>query len=197
MGDYEVIETTADNIRIEKTSLKPLSVDGINGTFYNLKGSEIYGLAMQDGKEIETNSYVTNFQGLKRGAIYYDGRSLHHAMVYNAKTEIKDYIKWAISGISLYPIYNPRAEGFTGAYADVLRATKHTAIGFKGNKVYLIASDKSLTLDDFRKGLLNSPIAFDGLINLDGGGSTQMTFGGKKLISSVRPLNHCVRLLSI
>lgn len=197
MGDYEVIKTTANNIRIERTSLKPLSMDGINGTFYNLKGSEIYGLAMQDNKEIETNSYVTNFQGLKRGTIYFNGSKLHHAMVYNARTEIKDFIKWGISGISLYPIYNPRAEGFTGAYADVLRATKHTALGFKGDKVYLIASDKSLTLDDFRKGLLNSRIAFDGLINLDGGGSTQMTFDGKKLISSVRALNHCVRLLNV
>lgn len=197
MGDYEVIETTAYNIRIEKTSLKPLAVDGINGTFYNLKGSEIYGLAMQDEKEIETNSYVTNFEGLKRGTIYFDGTKLHHAMVYNAKTEIKGYIKWAISGISLYPNYNPKAEGFVGAYADVLRATKHTAIGFKGNKVYLIASDKSLTLDDFRKGLLNSRIAFDGLINLDGGSSTQMNFDGKKVISSTRSLNHCVRLLGL
>ena len=197
MGDYEVIETTADNIRIERTSLKPLSVDGINGTFYNLKGSEIYGLAIQDGKEIETNSYVTNFHGLKRGTIYFDGKKLHHAMIYNAKSEIKDFIKWGISGISLYPTYDPKAEGFTGAYADVLRATKHTALGFKRDRVYLIASDKALTLDSFRNGLLNSDIAFDGLINLDGGGSTQMSFGGKKLISSVRALNHCVRLLNI
>lgn len=197
MGSYEVIETTADNIRVERTSLKSLSVDGINGTFYNLRGKEIYGLAMQDNKEIETNSYVTNFHSLKRGTIHYDGKKLHHAMIYNAKTEIKDPIKWGISGISLYPIYNPKAEGFTGAYADVLRATKHTAIGFKGDKVYLIASDKALTLENFRNGLLNSKIAFDGLINLDGGGSTQMTFGGKKVISSVRPLNHCVRLLNV
>lgn len=197
MGDYEVIETTADNIRIEKTPLKPLSVDGINGTFYNLKGSEIYGLAMQDGKEIEANSYVTNFDGLKRGTIYFDGNKLHHDMIYNAKLDIKEFIKWAISGISLYPLYIPRTEGFTGAYADVLRATKHTALGFKGDKVYLIASGKSLTLENFRNGLLNSRLAFDGLINLDGGGSTQMSFGGKKLISSVRALNHCVRLLSV
>ena len=197
MGDYEIIETTADNVRVERTSLKPLSVDGVNGTFYNLKGSEIYGLAMQDGKEIETNSYVTNFEGLKRGAIYFDGKSLHHAMIYNAKSEIKNFIKWGISGISLYPIYNPKAEGFTGAYADVLRTTKHTAIGFKGDRVYLIASDKALTLDSFRNGLLNSSISFDGLINLDGGGSTQMNFNGKKIISSVRALNHCVRLLQV
>lgn len=192
-----MIETTADNIKIEKTLRIPLNADGINGTFYNLSGKEIYGLAMQDNKEIETNSYVTNFHSLKRGTIYYDGKKLHHAMVYNAKTEIKDFIKWGISGISLYPIYNPRVEGFTGAYADVLRATKHTALGFKGDKVYLIASDKALSLDNFRNGLLNSRLAFDGLINLDGGGSTQMTFGGKKLISSVRALNHCIRLLSI
>lgn len=197
MGDYEFIETAADNIRIEKTPLKPLSVDGINGTFYNLRGKEIYGLAMQDGKEIETNSYVTNFGGLKRGTIYYDGKSLHHNMVYNAKTEIKDFIKWGISGISLYPTYDPKAEGFTGAYADVLRATKHTAVGFKRDRVYLIASNKALTLENFRNGLLNSSISFDGLINLDGGGSTQMGFDGKKLISSVRALNHCIRLLSI
>ena len=197
MGDYEVIETTADNICVERTSLKPLSVDGINGTFYNLKGSEIYGLAMQDGKEIETNSYVTNFHSLKRGTIYYDGKKLHHAMIYNAKSEIKDFIKWGISGISLYPIYNPKAEGFTGAYADVLRSTKHTALGFKGDKVYLIASAKSLTLENFKNGLLNSRLAFDGLINLDGGGSTQMNFNGKKVISSQRALNHCVKLLSI
>lgn len=196
MGGYEIIETTPNNIRIEKTLRIPLNVDGINGTFYSLKGPEIYGLAMQDGKEIETNSYVTNFDKLKRGSIYFDGNKMHHAMVYNAKTEIKDPIKWAISGISLYPIYNPKAEGFTGAYADVLRATKHTAIGFKGNKVYLIASDKSLTLDDFRRGLLNSKIAFDGLINLDGGGSTQMNFNGKKVISSTRSLNHCVRVIN-
>lgn len=195
MGDYEIIETTPNNIRIEKTLRIPLNVDGINGTFYSLKGPEIYGLAMQDGKEIEINSYVTNFDGLKRGVIYFDSSKLHHAMIYNAKTEIKDKVKWAISGISLYPIYNPKSEGFVGAYADVLRATKHTAIGFKGNKVYLIASGKSLTLDDFRRGLLNSKIAFDGLINLDGGGSTQMNFAGKKLISSTRSLNHCVRLI--
>lgn len=197
MGDYEIIETTADNIRIEKTLRIPLNVDGINGTFYNLRGKEIYGLAMQDNKEIETNSYVTNFHSLKRGTIYFDGKSLHHAMIYNAKTEIQGFIKWGISGISLYPTYNPKTEGFVGAYADVLRMTKHTAIGFKGEKVYLIASDKSLTLENFRNGLLNSRIAFDGLINLDGGGSTQMNFNGKKVISSQRALNHCIRLVSI
>lgn len=118
-------------------------------------------------------------------------------MVCNAKAEIKTPIKWAISGVSLYPAYDPKAEGFVGAYADVLRETKHTALGYKGNKIYLIASDKALTLENFRNGLLNSSISFDGLINLDGGGSTQMSFNGKKIISSVRPLNHAVKVVQI
>lgn len=170
---------------------------GVNGTFYRIGGSEIYGIAIQNGKPLEENSYVSNFSGYKRGTIYFDGAQVHHQMVYNAKTEIKEQIKWAISGVSLYPTYDPKSEGFVGAYADVLRATKHTAIGYKGNKIYLIATDKTMTLENFRKNLLNSAIAFDGLINLDGGGSTQMNFNGKKIITSVRPLNHAVRVANI
>lgn len=170
---------------------------GVNGTFYRIGGSEIYGIAIQNGKPLEENSYVSNFSGYKRGTIYFDGAQVHHQMVYNAKTEIKEQIKWAISGVSLYPTYDPKSEGFVGAYADVLRATKHTALGFKGDKVYLIASAKALTLENFKNGLLNSRLAFDGLINLDGGGSTQMNFNGKKIISSVRPLNHAVRVVNI
>ena len=108
-------------------------------------------------------------------------------------------MNWAISGIELYPNYDPKREGFTGKYSDVLRATKHTAIGFKDNKVYLIVSNKNLTMLEFRNKLLNSKIAFDGLIALDGGGSSQMVYNGKEILKSSRPLNHgifVVHLLS-
>lgn len=118
-------------------------------------------------------------------------------MIYNIRTEVHTDVRWAISGISLYPVWDTKKEGFVGPYVDVLRATAHTAIGFRGKKVYLIASDRKYTLEEFRNRILNSSIGFDGLIALDGGGSTQMNFGGKKLISSVRPLNHVVRLLNI
>ena len=37
-------------------------------------------------------------------------------------------IEWAIGGLGLHN-YNPSAEGFTGAYSDVLRSTGHTGIG--------------------------------------------------------------------
>lgn len=194
LDGLHVIETTADNIEILKVPNVPLykqSLNGINGTFYNIGKSEIYGIAIQDDKPLDTNSYVSTFNGIKRGTIWYDGNKTQVGLVYNANDEIKTRIKWAVSGIELYPNYNPSAEGFIGGYADVLRKTNHTAIGFKDNTVYLIVS-KNLTLLDFRNKILNSKLAFDGLINLDGGGSTQMNFGGKSIISTTRPLNHAI-----
>lgn len=166
---------------------------GINGTFYAIGKSQIYGIAIQDGRPLEINSYVSNFNGLKRGTIWYDGKSMYIGRIYNTKTEIKTKIAWAISGVELYPNYDPKREGFVGAYADVLRKCNHTAIGFKGERVYLITG-KDLSMLDFRTKILNSNIAFDGLIALDGGGSTQMRYDGKDIIKSSRVLNHGIFL---
>ncbi|MDY2987720.1 MAG: phosphodiester glycosidase family protein [Peptoniphilus sp.] len=163
----------------------------MNGTFYAIGKSEIYGIAIQDNKALEINSFVSNFKKIKRGTVWFDGQKMHIDRIYNAKTEIKTNIKWAISGIMLYPNYDPELEGFTGAYSDVLRKANHTAIGFKENKIYLIAG-KNLSLHEFRKNILNSKIAFDGLINLDGGGSTQMNYNNKSIISTSRVLNHAI-----
>lgn len=173
-----------------------MNVDGINGTFYAIGKKPIYGIAIQDGRPLEANSYVSNFEGLKRGTIWFDGNNISVGMLYNIRTEVHTAIRWAISGISLYPVWNTKKEGFIGPYMDVLRATAHTAIGFRGKKVYLIASDRKYTLEEFRNKILNSSIAFDGLIALDGGGSTQMRFKDKDIVKSVRRLNHCVRILN-
>ena len=172
--------------------IAPLNVNtGINGTFYNIGSKDIYGIAMQDNKEICINSYVSNFDGVKRGCIWFDGQKMNIGRIYNVKEEIKGSIKWAISGLELYPSYSPTLEGFIGAYSDVLRKCNHTAIGYKDNKVYLMACE-NLYLKDFREKMLNSSIAFDGIINLDGGGSTQMNFNGKSIIKSTRKLNHAI-----
>lgn len=51
--------------------------------------------------------------------------------------ELPKTLRWAIGGCGLLDYYNPAAEGFTGAYADVLRRTNHTLIGVKNKMVYL------------------------------------------------------------
>lgn len=45
-------------------------------------------------------------------------------------------VVWAVGGMGLLGNYNPAAEGFTGAYSDVLRKTNHTVLGYKGGMLY-------------------------------------------------------------
>lgn len=46
--------------------------------------------------------------------------------------------KWAVGGMGLLGMFQPVAEGFSGAYSDVLRKTGHTVLGVKNNMCYLI-----------------------------------------------------------
>jgi hypothetical protein len=52
-------------------------------------------------------------------------------------SELPSGVRWAIGGMGLLDYYDTAAEGFTGAYSDVLRKTNHTVIGVKGDLVYL------------------------------------------------------------
>lgn len=52
-------------------------------------------------------------------------------------TELPSDCRWAIGGVGLLGNYNTSAEGFTGAYSDVLRKTNHTLVGVKNGMVYL------------------------------------------------------------
>ena len=45
-------------------------------------------------------------------------------------------VVWAVGGLGLIDRYDPAAEGFTGAYSDVLRKTNHTVLGYKGGMLY-------------------------------------------------------------
>ena len=45
-------------------------------------------------------------------------------------------VVWAVGGLGLLDRYDPAAEGFTGRFADVLRKTNHTVLGYKGGMLY-------------------------------------------------------------
>ena len=45
-------------------------------------------------------------------------------------------VVWAVGGLGLLDRYAPAAEGFVGAYSDVLRKTNHTVLGYKGGLLY-------------------------------------------------------------
>mgnify|MGYP001453062371 FL=1 len=53
-----------------------------------------------------------------------------------ASASLLDNVVWAVGGMGLLGNYNPAAEGFTGAFSDVLRKTNHTVLGYKGGMLY-------------------------------------------------------------
>ena len=74
---------------------------------------------------------------------------------------------WAVGGMGLLGNYNPAAEGFTGRFADVLRKTNHTVLGYKGGLLYGVYC-KNMTaqqVNAFVRGKLKLEYA----VMLDGG----------------------------
>ena len=76
-------------------------------------------------------------------------------------------IRWAVGGMGLLDMYNPAAEGFTGAYSDVLRNTNHTILGVKNGMVYLVYC-KSMTGSQVNV-FCRDKLRLDHAIMLDGG----------------------------
>lgn len=200
-----MIETTPDNISMEKAQGKTLSQlkkNGMSGTFFwTGKPTSLTHngghLVMQDNKPLNENGYVTEYDpSVKRPVLIYDGKNTIFKRLNNIYEEYSGNIKWAIGGgPTLYPngLYNPKNDGFTGAQAGVLGTSNHSAIGYGNNgKIYLISA-LNLSLDNFRISILNSPLGFKYLINLDGGGTTQMYYD-KSIIDSSRGLNHFIHV---
>lgn len=110
-------------------------------------------------------------------------------------------IKLVIGGIGLRNAldpnftYNPGAEGFMGAYADVLRNTSKTVIGYnkKENKIYLMCRNdiphKAIGYDLLE---LVEDCEFDIAISLDGGGSTFMNNETNVLAGDGRRINSII-----
>lgn len=77
-------------------------------------------------------------------------------------------IKWAVGGMGLCGMYNPAAEGFTGAYSDVLRKTNHNVLGIKNGMVYGVYY-KNMTGQQINEHCKDR-MQFEKAILLDGGG---------------------------
>ena len=65
----------------------------------------------------------------------WDG-AVRMARVSSADALTRSGVIWAVGGMGLLGNYNPAAEGFTGAFSDVLRKTNHTVLGYKGGMLY-------------------------------------------------------------
>ena len=78
-----------------------------------------------------------------------------------------DNVVWAVGGMGLLGNYNPAAEGFTGAFSDVLRKTNHTVFGYKGGMLYGVYC-RSMTAQQVNA-FVRDKLKLEYAVMLDGG----------------------------
>lgn len=159
-------------------TLRQKGWDGINGTFFDTgaayKPSSVWGIAVEKGKPIGPNADRVSYNPkMKRGTLCIDHDGNVSVQSVNNINEIKPKPRFAVSGLSLSPKYDPVGEMVAG---DILRRTWHTAIAHKGDTVYLITSRIMCDMRDFKKYV--EALGVDGAVALDGGGSTEFSCKG-------------------
>ena len=189
----KVIETYPKNIYVATLpgkTLREFGVYGINGTWQNNSDVDnhrsIWGLVANQYGPIGPNSHQNSPNNHARGTlICYADETMEVKRINNVE-EIDKPILWAIGGGSLIPNLVSE-ENFAN---DIFRNTHHTAIGYKGSRVFLIVTDSHCTMAQFKERILN--LKLDGCIFLDGGGSTQMNWKNNQGLHQARKLSHGV-----
>ncbi len=144
------------------TSLKSYA-NTISGSFsFNKKPCSIL---VQNGQVIAESSCHA-FLNKPESVIYRTNKGIGIKRCTYA-SDLPEGTRWAVGGMGLIDFYNPTAEGFDGAYADVLRKTNHTVLGEKNGKLYLIYF-ANMTAEQINSALKNRNICSTAIL-LDGG----------------------------
>lgn len=109
--------------------------NSLSGSFSYVK--KPCSIAVNDG-EVLCGSACHAWLGQPESVIYRleDGRfGIKRCL---SVTDLPSGVRWAVGGMGLGKMYAPKAEGFAGQYADVLRKTNHTALGVKNGLVFLV-----------------------------------------------------------
>ena len=103
-----------------------------------------------------------------------------------------DNVVWAVGGMGLLDRYDPAAEGFTGAYADVLRRTNHTVLGYKGRMLYGVYC-KNMTAQQVNA-FVRDKLKLEYAVMLDGGHVAAINGACNKINTQTRQF-YAVRFL--
>ena len=101
-------------------------------------------------------------------------------------------VVWAVGGLGLLDRYDPAAEGFTGAYSDVLRKTNHTVLGYKGGMLYGVYC-RSMTAQQINAFVRNK-LKLTSAVMLDGGHVAAINGACSKINTQTRQF-YAVRFL--
>ena len=101
-------------------------------------------------------------------------------------------VVWAVRGMGLLGNYNPAAEGFTGAYSDVLRKTNHAVLGYKGGMLYGVYC-KAMTAQQVNA-FVRDKLKLEYAVMLDGGHVAAINGACSKINTQTRQF-YAVRFL--
>lgn len=114
-------------------------LNSISGSFTYPSADKPCSILINKGEDVYSSS-CHYFLGKPEGVIarYKDGSFWFGRCNTTAEIPDRNNVVWAVGGMTLGTNYSPSAEGFTGAYSDVLRKTNHTVLGVKNGMCYLI-----------------------------------------------------------
>ena len=101
-------------------------------------------------------------------------------------------VVWPVGGLGLLDCYAPAAEGFVGAYSDVLRKTNHTVLGYKGGMLYGVYC-RSMTAQQINAFVRNK-LKLTSAVMLDGGHVAAINGACSKINTQTRQF-YAVRFL--
>lgn len=156
----------------------------VNGTyFWHINAKEKYSTSIlyANGKLYQaTANHLPYPQSVY---IVYKDNTVEMKRIKNISELNLDKVKLAIGGVGIRNVldsafrYSPTSEGFKGAYADVLRRSNKTLIGYNKrlNKQYLLVL-KNVTMAEVLNIISDNSTgeAYDICLMVDGGGSTMM-----------------------
>jgi hypothetical protein len=113
--------------------------NSMNGSFYaNLSNKNVpCSICISHGNVIR--EYACHLEnGYPESVLYRLTNGTYGLVRVKTASELPAGVSWAVGGMGLLQNYSPSAEGFVGAFSDVLRVTNHAMLGVKNNKVYMV-----------------------------------------------------------
>lgn len=178
-GTTHIIEVDPRNISAVETQCRTNKVtlsNFVNSVYFMAQANGIMyplGIVVNNGQVV--SNYITHGKPVAT-LIIHNSNEVEMKYVDDITKE-KD-VKFAVSGYGVYPNITAAQEGFTGAFADVLRVTDRPIIGYrkKDNKIVIAVRKNSNAL---RAQQTAKNLGLDFAISLDAGGSTTLKVNGK------------------
>ena len=114
----------------------PTPKNGLSGSFSN--GYNPCSVLIQNGKAVCWSSCHYTDSKKPESVIYKtkDGKVQIKRVGHISEDLPLNNVVWAVGGFGLMDFYDPKAEGFTGKFSDVLRTTNHTVLGHKNGMMF-------------------------------------------------------------